>query len=477
MRVVCLVCCALPTLAVAGCGTSSAPPAAPAPDPLHYSPQGCAYTTVFTADRGLGYSFDKPVTGTAAVPRRVRAGVAGSLDALSPAYANPATSLAIAWDTDIDTLASRMRFGPGPDKLDREATGDSYQLTGTWPQRVHQVHVCGLQPDTTYYYQVGGGPEAQQVWSDVHAITTLKAAGDLGRISVGVAGDSRDSTDVIWPMVQSRYAELGVHLQLFSGDSVVFATFDVAKYYAAWFDQVQQAGNLGTRLFLPIGGNHEKMTLSWLSDMPAPGGGPNMGLYYSFDLGNTHLVLFDDQPVSLEVSDPPNVRQDMLAWLDADLTIANGRRDKTPFIVVMHHRGELATSDHMNDSDVMSMRTLLMPLWDKHRVDLVLNGHDHEYERSKPVRGTWGALSVQSDPLAGTTYVVCAGAGAAGYEPGASPADWRELAVGFTSGPFAGVYGMLELEGRRLSWKAWGLNPNSTQLSGDTLIDQFAIQK
>jgi 3',5'-cyclic AMP phosphodiesterase CpdA len=311
----------------------------------------------------------------------------------------------------------------------------------------------------------------------VISITTLKAAGDAGKVTVGIAGDSRDSPDVIWPMVQSRYAELGVSLQLFSGDSVIFATFDVAKYYARWFDKVQEAGNLGSRLFLPMGGNHEKMTLSWLSDMPAPGNGMSMGLYYSFDLGNTHLILLDDQPLSLEVVDPPQVREQMLAWLDADLAVANARRDKTPFIVVMHHRGELATSEHMTDSDMARMRTLLMPLWNKHKVDLVLNGHDHEYERSKPVQGTWGALQVQSDPLQGTTYVVCAGAGAAGYEPGTAPADWREKSLGFVQGPYSGVYGMLELEGRRLSWKAWGLNPNSTQASGDTLIDQFAIEK
>jgi acid phosphatase type 7 len=476
-------------LVAAGCGNSSSPPASPdtsdastspdAPEPgaLQYAPEGCGYTTVFSEERGLSYSLDKPVLGADPVPRRVRAGVAGSLDAQSPAYANPSTSLAIAWDTDVGTLASLMRLGNAPDKLDRIATGTSYELTGTWPQRVHQVHVCGLQPDTTYYYQVGGGPESQQVWSEVLSITTLRPAGDTGKITIGVAGDSRDSPEVIWPLVQSRYAELAVSLQLFSGDSVIFATFDVAKYYAKWFDKVQQAGNLGTRLFLPMGGNHEKMTLSWLSDMPAPGGGMSMGLYYSFDLGNTHLVLFDDQPMSLEVTDPPHVREDMLAWLDADLTAANTRRDKTPFIVVMHHRGELATSEHLNDSDVVSMRTLLMPVWDKHKVDVVLNGHDHEYERSKPVRGTWGALQVQSDPLQGTTYVVCAGAGAAGYEPGTAPADWRELALGFTTGPYVGVYGVLELEGKRLSWKAWGLNDKSTQASGDTQIDQFVIQK
>ncbi|MBI5538103.1 MAG: metallophosphoesterase family protein [Deltaproteobacteria bacterium] len=471
---------AFAALALSGCASSSSqpPPAADAAaDPSQYTPKGCAYTTAFAEDRGSGYSFDSPTLGAAPSPKRIRAGLGGSLDSTSPSYANPSTSVAFAWDTDVDTLASRLRYGNAPDKLESETTGDSYVLPGSWPQRVHQVHLCGLQPDTTYYYQVGGGPSGQEAWSDVRSITTFKPSGVPARITIGVAGDSRDSPDVIWPMVQARFAELDVTFQLFSGDTVVLSTNDVAKYYARWYDKIEEAGNLGTKLMLPVGGNHEKMTLSWLSYMPAPGSGPTSGLFYSFDVGSAHFVLLDDQPLSLNVANPPNVRADMLAWLDADLTAANARRDKVPFIIVMHHRGELSTSEHSVDSDVASMRQLLMPVWDQHKVDVVLNGHDHNYERSKPVRGTWGALSIQPDPTQGTTYIVCAGAGADAYAPGSTPADWRAINVGYDTGIYVGVYGWLELDDRKLTWKAWGLNKNTTQVSGDTLIDQFELQK
>jgi hypothetical protein len=460
----------------AGCSPATPPPA-PEPDPLHYTPAGCGYTTSFAPERGLDYSFDRDELGADPAPRRVRLGLAGSLHPNSPAWPDASSTVAIAWDTDVATLASRLRYGTSPEQLNREASGVSYRLTGTWPQRVHQVHLCGLQAATTYYYQVGGGPGPQQAWSQTYSFTTLPPRGSSAKVSIGVAGDSRDSTELIWPLVQRRYAELDVTMQLFSGDSVALATFDVAKHYANWFDKVAEAGILGTRLFLPIGGNHEKMTLSWLSNMPAPGSGATMGLYYSLQAGGAHVVLLDDQPLSYELNDPPNVRAEMLAWLDEDLTAANARREQVPFIVVVHHRGELSTSEHMNDVDVISSRNLLMPLWDKHRVDLVLNGHDHNYERSKPVRGTYEALSVQSEPSQGTTYIVCAGAGATGYAPGTAPVDYRATSTGFDSGPYAGVYGLLELEGRSLRWRAWGLNKNSPQQSGDTEIDQFSLDK
>ena len=51
---------------------------------------------------------------------------------------------------------------------------------------------------------------------------------------------------------------------------------------------------------------------------------------------------------------------------------------------------------------------------DGNLVDLVLNGHDHDYERTKPMRGaTPGAT-----PADGTVYLVVGSAGAALYDAG-----------------------------------------------------------
>ena len=50
-------------------------------------------------------------------------------------------------------------------------------------------------------------------------------------------------------------------------------------------------------------------------------------------------------------------------------------------------------------------------------MDLVLSGHDHDYERSKPMRG--------ATPGAGTVYVVVGSSGAPLYDNGSDV--WTQL--------------------------------------------------
>ena len=48
------------------------------------------------------------------------------------------------------------------------------------------------------------------------------------------------------------------------------------------------------------------------------------------------------------------------------------------------------------------------------RPDIVLNGHDHDYERTKPL----SAGAVQATPAEGTIFVVAGSAGAVLYDAG-----------------------------------------------------------
>src|SRR5258708_9573457 len=50
------------------------------------------------------------------------------------------------------------------------------------------------------------------------------------------------------------------------------------------------------------------------------------------------------------------------------------------------HQDALSSSKNGNGSD-KGIRETWLPLFDKYGVDLVLCGHDHDYERSYPVRG------------------------------------------------------------------------------------------
>jgi len=67
-------------------------------------------------------------------------------------------------------------------------------------------------------------------------------------------------------------------------------------------------------------------------------------------------------------------------------TLENAAADTTiDWIIVQMHQTALSSSTD-NGSD-LGIRAAWLPLFDQYQVDLVLCGHDHDYERSFPVRG------------------------------------------------------------------------------------------
>jgi hypothetical protein len=71
-------------------------------------------------------------------------------------------------------------------------------------------------------------------------------------------------------------------------------------------------------------------------------------------------------------------------WLTS--TLATARDDTTiDWIVVQMHQCALSSSTD-NGCDA-GIRQAWVPLFDQYEVDIVVNGHDHDYERSYPVRG------------------------------------------------------------------------------------------
>ena len=81
--------------------------------------------------------------------------------------------------------------------------------------------------------------------------------------------------------------------------------------------------------------------------------------------------------VALNSNEPSSPEQ--REWLDTTLTTL----DTEWTIVIMHH-SPYSAGWHGNNSPVIEN---FVPLFEKHRVDLVLTGHDHDYQRTKPING------------------------------------------------------------------------------------------
>jgi 3',5'-cyclic AMP phosphodiesterase CpdA len=136
--------------------------------------------------------------------------------------------------------------------------------------------------------------------------------------------------------------------------------------------------------FFPSPGNH---------DYGTAGGAPyrqvfalpNGERYYSFDWGRVHFVALDTQSDFAEQA----------RWLDQDLAATT-----LPWKIVYMHKPAFSSGPHGDNEDV---RHFFVPLFEKHRVQLVLAGHDHNYERIEPQNGV--AYVVTGGGGAGTRIV------------------------------------------------------------------------
>lgn len=455
-----------------------------APTAQSYKPAGCEFE-IAPRPEYLDWSVGKTDTQPTPNIRRVRLGLGGNVAPGAPGKADPARSIGIAWQTDDGTLASEVVWGTSPDPAtwpkENRASGATWLtpkglIQPNGDARMHEVHLCGLTPATTYYYRAGGGPAGSEVWSDVHSFTTAPATGDTP-VTIAINGDSRGQNGGAWRLFQRKVLAKGVTAQLFSGDAINLA-LDQGEWEEwldlGWKDDDGSLLTLGQVLTLPANGNHDNRSTLFFGNLVLPQDNkayPAFGeLFYSVDIGPVHVVVVDDSFfTSLLVSDED--RAAVAGWLEADLAAANQNRANVPWIITVHHHAPFSSSNHGDDKDVLRGRAFFMPLFDEHHVDMDVAGHDHNYERTKPLSGDPEAPTIHEEAKDGTVYVLCAGAGAPAYSNGTS--DFTATSFGYKTGGAIGAYGFLTASKTQLALEAFELRPDGT----DPPIDSYVITK
>jgi hypothetical protein len=87
--------------------------------------------------------------------------------------------------------------------------------------------------------------------------------------------------------------------------------------------------------------------------------------------------------------------------------------------MLMSHRPMYSSGTRHGSA--LDLQAAWMPVVDKHKLDLVLNGHEHQFEISKPMFNN----TVQASNADGSVYVVAGGAGAELYGFG-TPGFWSD---------------------------------------------------
>jgi Calcineurin-like phosphoesterase len=108
--------------------------------------------------------------------------------------------------------------------------------------------------------------------------------------------------------------------------------------------------------------------------------GPAGKGFYSFDLGAWHIVSLNSMVVEPKVKAAAPSMAEQLQWLQADLSAT-----KKPCILAFWHHPLFSSGVHGHQS--WDLGRQMKPLWkvlQSHGADVIVNGHDHHYERFAP---------------------------------------------------------------------------------------------
>ncbi len=312
--------------------------------------------------------------------------------------------------------STRIRFRTDNDSKPSILIGKSANsLTRAIKQSIaakeHELTIDSLASNTRYFYKIV--TETQSLGDSTFFFQTAPTKGAKNKISFWSTGDmypgqlQLDVVSGFKKFIGNKYT----NLYLTVGDNV-YAGANDADFQANFFQVYQSL--LKQSAAFPAVGNHDYDFTSRKQDDPniayfqsfslpqkgELGGIPsNKEAFYSFDYGNVHFICLDSHAYGED-----NIRlwentSAQLAWLEQDL-----KNNKQDWTIVYFHYPIYTKGSYDSDSNtgfnlpIFNLRNLLVPIFDKYQVDMVLTGHSHIYERSKPLKGHIGT-SDTFDPI------------------------------------------------------------------------------
>jgi len=339
---------------------------------------------------------------------------------------DPASSVCLSWASAAQAINPRVHITQSSGSHTVHAVQRTY-TDGLNGETVFTYHaeLAGLKADCEFHYWVTADNDRNRARPFG---ATFKTA-PLGRkpfrwTSYGDLATPNTAWTLSSP--QSAFAVKAVErfqplFHLLNGD-LCYANLNPTAQPSVWADfgnNVQASAS--RRPWMPCPGNHEiefgngaQGFDSYLSRYTLPPNGTAFsGLWYRFQVGSVLFislsaddVIYQDSGAFVSGPSPlqpaPSTGNPPIApgtslyvhgysqgaqtrWLERTLE-AGSRDHSVDWIIVQMHQDALSSSKNGNGSD-KGIRETWLPLFDRYGVDLVLCGHDHDYERSWPVRG------------------------------------------------------------------------------------------
>jgi len=358
---------------------------------------------------------------------------------------DPRTTQTIQWRTDTSVhrgyvlyqkKAAYASFRPRrPMRANATTTlMDTWDILNDPKCHRHTVVLRNLEPDTTYIYSIGKGERME--------FTT--APDGIDPFSFIYMGDAQNGLERWGSLIQGAFRRRpDAAFYIMAGDLVNRGAD--RDDWDSYFENAE--GVYDRRPIVPALGNHEyhryDLTgrLLYEEMFTLPASSPLGEKTYSFHYSNALFVILDSNQDATEQT----------AWLEEQLAGSNA----TWKFVVYHHPA-YSSSPRRDNPEI---RQLWGNLFDQYHVDMALQGHDHAYLRTYPMKGG----QRQESSKEGTIYVVSV-SGTKMYDVG--DFDYAEEAFANVS-----TYQVLDIQisGDRLVYRAY-------DMEGD-LRDEFVIEK
>jgi hypothetical protein len=361
---------------------------------------------------------------------------------------NPAREMAVAWQVAAPVNHPFIRVGTSPFDLGHRINAEIRTLTTqasittpvdavepSAPATIEQFYVHanveGLRPGQTYYYSVG-----HQGWDFPGNVTSLGTFTTAPRNSrdpfrFTAFGDQGVTYDAVGTATLVRAQNPAFHLHAGDisyaedgGSGLITDAYD-PRVWDSWFTEIEPAaGSIPWQIAV---GNHEME--AWYSpdgyggqyarfDFPGQATNSTPPTYYSFIYGNVGVISLDANDVSNEL--PANFGYsggNQVSWLKTTLADLRSNPDVDFIVAYFHHCAYTTCAVHGIEGGTQKF---FAPLFDQYQVDLVVNGHNHVYERTDPIRGgnakTTAPIGATVLPEKdGTTYICAGGAGESLY--------------------------------------------------------------
>ncbi len=252
---------------------------------------------------------------------------------------------------------------------------------------MHSLRVTGLQPSTSYRYVVTAGKQTTE-----GELTTAPADDSKNPFSFLLYGDNRTNDDAHATVVRQMLQTPGDFL-VNTGDLV-----EDGNRPELWQNFFAIEGNLiRDRCLFAAVGNHELHEASGANFLKYFGDDdPTLNglrrLYRTVRWENMRFFFLNGMDVF--------VSSDERTWLDGELANSDAEPNLVWRVVVLH-QGVWSSGPHGNNPRLWDAG--IVDVLRAHKIDLILSGHDHIYERGD---------------AAGLKYVVSGGGGAPLYEVG-----------------------------------------------------------